>query len=159
MKRIAMLLLNFIFCLTCLTACAAESDDSFILTLQIGNPNMTINGIEKPIDENGTAPILSEEGRTLLPVRAVVEEMGGAMAWDSETQTVLLGYKENVIVLEIDNHTAYLNESSHELDVAPVIINDRTMLPIRFIAEGLEFDVEWDGDTQTVTITPKNEEV
>lgn len=57
------------------------------------------------------------------------------------------------IVLTIDSTSAALNGTAHTLDTTPVIINDRTMLPIRFIAEGFGFDVEWEQTTQTVTLS------
>ena len=157
MKKIISIILPLVFCTTFISACAAQQDD-LTITMQIGNPVMTVNGEEKAIDEQGTAPVIIDN-RTLLPVRAIVEEIGGGVAWDEETRTVLLGYKDDIIILEADNHTAYLNESKQELDVAPTVINDRTMLPIRFIANGFGFDVDWNEDTQTVTITLKNEGV
>ena len=150
MKKILSVILSVILSLAGITACAADGD--LTIKLQIGNPNMTVNGTEKPIDENGTAPVIIND-RTLLPVRAVVEEIGGDVEWDGETQTVVLAYGEDIVVLEIDNTTAYHNEEPSTLEAAPTIINDRTMLPIRFIAESFKFDVEWDGETQTVTIT------
>ena len=55
----------------------------------------------------------------------------------------------------IDNNPAYLNSTATELDTAPAIINDRTMLPIRFIAESFGFDVGWDGPSKTITISNK----
>ena len=113
---------------------------------------MTVNGTEKPIDDNGTEPIIVDD-RTLLPVRAVIEEMGGAVLWDSETQTVLLAYGGDIITLAIDNSTAFLNDNAQTLDTAPTIINDRTMLPIRFIAESFHFNVDWRQDEQKVIIT------
>ena len=152
MKKIFMLLLSSILCLSCSAACAAENDDGFALSLQIGNPKMTVNGTEKNIDENGTAPVIINS-RTLLPVRAVVEEMGGAVTWEADTRTAALTYGDDEIRLTIDNTTAYLNGEPSTLEAAPTIINDRTMLPIRFIAESFKFDVEWDGETQTVTVT------
>ena len=157
MKKIISIILTLVFCTTFISACAAQQDD-LTITMQIGNPVMTVNGEEKAIDEQGTAPVIIDN-RTLLPVRAIVEEIGGGVAWDEETRTVLLGYKDDIIILEADNHTAYLNESKQELDVAPTVINDRTMLPIRFIANGFGFDVDWNEDTQTVTITLKDEGV
>ena len=129
-----------------------SKSEETVITMQIGNPIMTINGTEKSIDENGTAPIIVND-RTLLPVRAVVEEIGGAVGWDGDTQTVTLNYKEDEIQLVIDNTTAYLNNTAQTLDVAPMIINDRTMLPIRFIAESFAFDVNWNDTEQRVTIT------
>ena len=150
MKRALAILLIMIFCMVGLSACASESDLSIIL--QINNPIMTVNGVEKNIDEQGTTPIIVS-GRTLLPVRAVVEEMGGTVGWNGDTQEVTLSYKEDTIRLTIDSATAYLNEKAETLDTAPIIISGRTMLPIRFIAEGFGFSVGWDGDSQTVSIT------
>ena len=149
-KKILAIALTLIFCITGITACAANND--LTIKLQINNPVMTVNGEEKTIDEQGTAPVIIND-RTLLPVRAVVEEIGGKVAWDSETQTVILACEKDIVVLGIDNTNAYHNEESHTLDAAPTIINDRTLLPIRFIAESFKFDVAWDGETQTVTIT------
>ena len=126
------------------------------IVLEINNSVMTVNGTEKPIDAEATAPVIVN-GRTLLPVRAVVEEMGGKVAWNADTQTVTLNYGEDEIRLVIDSTTAYLNNTAETLDVAPIIINGRTMLPIRFIAEKFKFAVDWNGDTQRVTIT-KNQE-
>ena len=149
-KKILAIAFTLIFCLIGITACAANSE--LTIKLQINNPVMTVNGDEKPIDEQGTAPIIIND-RTLLPVRAVVEEIGGKVEWDDETQTVILACGKDIVVLGIDNTNAYHNEESHTLDVAPTTINDRTMLPIRFIAESFKFDVAWDDETLTVTIT------
>ena len=135
---------------------AAETDaaeDAMSIVLQINNPMMTVNGAEKEIDPGrGTVPVIVN-GRTLMPVRAVVEEMGGTVAWDEATQTATLTYGEDEIRLTLGSTTAYLNNEAQTLDVAPVSINDRTMLPIRFISESFRFDVEWDQAQQSVTIT------
>ncbi len=136
------------------TETALAAGEGEIITLQIGNPVMTVNGEQREIDPGrGTAPVLVNDARTLLPVRAIVEAVGGAVAWDENTNTATLTYGSDVIDLTIDSATAYLNGAAQTLDVAPTTINDRTMLPIRFIAESFKFSVGWDGDTQTVTIT------
>lgn len=131
---------------------ALENAESITITMQIGNPTMTINGAEKGIDEDGTVPVIVND-RTLLPIRAVVEEIGGTVAWNDETREVTLTYEQDTIVLTIDSTTAYLNGEPAMLDTAPAIINDRTMLPIRFIAESFKFNVGWTQETETVTIT------
>ena len=100
------------------------------LILQINNKTMTANGIEKEIDSE---PIIINN-RTLLPIRAVMEEIGGTVNWDNETQEITLTYQGDIIRLVIDSTTAYLNDTAITIDTAPVIINGRTMLPIRFIA-------------------------
>lgn len=155
MKKLISILLIFVFVMSFMTGCSAaepEKSSQFVLTMQIGNPVMTVNGEEKPIDEEGTAPVIISD-RTLLPVRAVVEEMGGTVAWDGDTQTVTLNYGSDEIELVIDSLAATLNGAVQTLDTAPTIINDRTMLPIRFIAESFKFSVDWAEDSQTVTIT------
>ncbi len=63
----------------------------------------------------------------------------------------------NTIVLTIDEHNALVYGTTKTNDVAPKVVNDRTMLPARFIAENLGATVEWDGEKQLVTITGKNE--
>ena len=152
-KATAVLLSLFmIFSLT-LTACAAEETTEINaapeIVLTIGSSQMNVNGVQKPIDEQGTVPVIIN-GRTLLPVRAAVEEMGGTVEWNDAAQEVKLKYGSDEIRLTIDSQTAYLNNNAQSLDTAPVLMNDRTMLPIRFIAEGFNFKVLWDAAAQTV---------
>ena len=119
--------------------------------MTIGNPIMTVNGKEQNIDDDNTVPVIKDE-RTLLPIRAFVEGIGGQVQWDENTRTSTLTYNDTEIKLTIDSNTAYLNGAEKALDVAPTIINDRTMLPIRFIAESFVYTVMWNQDSQTVTI-------
>lgn len=128
------------------------SSDGESIVLQIDNPYMKINGVEKEIDPGiGTRPVI-ENSRTLLPVRAVVEEMGGTVGWDNDTREVTLSKGDNVILLTIDSKTAYLNENAVELDCEPVIKAGRTFLPIRFIAESFGYIVGWNNDAREVSI-------
>lgn len=130
-----------------------EEDTQMIITMQIGDPDMTVNGEIQEIDPGmGTVPVIANE-RTLLPVRAIVEAVGGEVEWNESTRTASLSYNEDTILLTIDSTTAYLNGEAYTLDTTSVIINDRTMLPIRFIAESFGFNVSWEQATQTVTIS------
>ena len=76
---------------SCASAYAANGDKT--ITLTIGDPNMTVDGVEKSIDNEGTVPII-ENDRTMLPLRAVLEELGATVEWDGETRTVTIK-KEN----------------------------------------------------------------
>ena len=135
------------------TGCSYAAED-FTLQMQIDNPIMTVNGSEQEIDLGmGTTPVIGENDRTLVPIRAIIEAMGGTVGWTQETRTATLNYGEDEIQLVIGSETAYLNGEENTLDSAPVIINERTMLPIRFIAESFKFDVDWTQETQTITIT------
>lgn len=96
--------------------------------MRIGDPVMTVNGADAEIDPGrGTAPVIRDD-RTLIPVRAVVEAMGGTAEWDAGTESVVLGYEGNTVTLTIGSTTAYYNDEARQLDTAPVIVNDRTLL-------------------------------
>ncbi len=143
---------SIILCCLLFVAPATAADTDVIVSLQINNPVMEVNGAETEIDAGrGTMPIITD-GRTLVPIRAIIEAFGGVVDWEDSTQTVLLTMQEDTVSLVIDSNTAYLNNTSHTLDVAPAIINERTMLPIRFVAESFNLGVAWDADSQTVSI-------
>lgn len=126
------------------------------ITLQIGNSKMTVNGASKSIDEQGTVPVIRND-RTLLPVRAVFEAMGGTVGWDSSSRVVTLTKDGKTLYLGIDNTLSWdSNGKYYTLDSAPIILNNRTMLPIRFVVEYFGGSVSWNATTKTVTITYDN---
>jgi len=147
MKKIISFLLTVSMLITALSACAADMNNTTIL-LQIGSTQMQVNGQTQELDSE---PVIVND-RTLVPIRAIIEAMGGTVLWEQDTQTATLNYGDDEIKLIIDNETAYLNDAPNVLDTAPIVINDRTMLPIRFIAESFDFDVEWDNEIQEITI-------
>lgn len=156
MKKTALIILSFLLLIINMVAVFGNTSDS--LVMEINNPVMSVNGTDKEIDPGkGTTPIIVN-GRTLLPVRAVMEELGGKAQWNGDKQEVKLYYGENIISLTINSQIAYFNDEEKTLDTAPAIINGRTMLPIRFIAECFGFKVDWNNERQTVTITKVVEE-
>lgn len=87
-----------------------------------------------------------------MPVRAIIENLDGTVEWNANTRTAVLTMNGNKIQLDIGNETAYLNGEEKILDTAPIIVNDRTMFPIRFIAESFGLNVNWNEQDKTVTI-------
>ena len=153
-KKTFLTLLFILICssFSCLSGTAADNVGDVVVSLQINDPIMEVNGVAIEIDAGrGTKPIVID-GRTLVPIRAIVEAFDGVVGWDGTTQTVELTMEDDVITLVVNSKIAYLNNEAHTLDVAPALIHGRTMLPIRFIAEGFNLGVAWEGDTQTVTI-------
>ena len=125
-----------------------------VLVLHIGKSTFTINGTSKTLD----SPPVIKNGRTLVPIRAIIEALAGTVGWDATTKkaTVTLGKK--TIALWIGKSAATVNGVSTLIDstnakVVPEIINSRTMLPLRFVTENLGATVGWDQNTQTITIT------
>lgn len=149
------LLVIYAFICSIFTASYVSADaytSDVVVNLQINNPLMEVNGVSTEIDAGrGTSPVISG-GRTLVPIRAIIESFNGVVEWDGNTQTVSLSVNDDVIKLIINSHTAYLNGVVQTLDVPPAIINERTMLPIRFIAEGFNLGVAWDDSTKTVSV-------
>jgi len=132
-------------------------ESEIIIILQINNPYMTVNGVKKEIDPGrGTVPVIIK-GRTLVPIRAIIEELGGTVDWDGVERKVTIKFKNKTIELWIDKKTAKVDGTSKELDVPPMILNGRTMLPLRFVTEELGCTVDWEDKTKTVTITYKQE--
>ncbi len=155
MKKVKRLLAIFITLSIFLPGCVYTQniyESDIVVSMQINNPIMRINGQETEIDKGrNTTPIISNS-RTLVPIRAIIEAFGGSVDWNGVTQTVTLKVDDDTIKLSIDSTNAYLNNKRSSLDVAPKIINGRTMLPIRYIAEGFNLGVAWDNDTHTISI-------
>ena len=152
LKPFALILVILNLFYACISVNAAPYLPDVVVKLQISNPIMEVNGLETEIDEGrGTKPLITD-GRTLVPIRAIIEAFGGNAQWDEKTQAVTLSIKDDTAVLVINSNTAYLNNKAYTLDVSPTIINSRTMLPIRFVAESFNLGVAWEADSQTVTI-------
>ena len=128
------------------------------IILEIGKPTMFVNSTLIEIDPGrSTVPII-KNGRTLLPIRAVIEALGGYVSWDGKEQKVLIALNTAKIELWIGKNTAKVNGIEKLIDpdnpnIVPEIVNSRTMLPIRFIAENLGATVEWDPVKKIVKIT------
>ena len=132
----------------------AEATTYYELRLNIDKMEYYFNN---QIQEMDTAPII-KDGRTLLPIRYVAENIGASIAWDAKQQkaTVILG--ETKIELWVGQNQArvngaykYIDEANH--NVMPIIVAPgRTMLPLRFIAEALGCNVHWDPVSKMVTI-------
>ena len=123
------------------------------IVLEVGSKYMIVNGREEEIDPGKGTRVIINNGRTFLPIRAVIEAMGGEVEWDQSDKKVSIYLNDNKINLWIGDKTARVNGSYIESDVAPYISDSgRTMLPLRFIVENLDCEVDWDGITKTVTI-------
>jgi hypothetical protein len=129
-----------------------------VLTLTIGNPYLLVNLVPQEIDPGrGTTPIIKND-RTLVPIRAIVEALGGTVNWDGTERKVTISLGSTTIELWIGKNTARVNGTNTPIDstnskVVPEIINGRTMLPLRFVTENLGCQLQWDPNTKTITIT------
>jgi len=122
-----------------------------IISLQIGSPRMTVNGTVKAIDAQGTKPLITN-GTTMVPIRAIVESLGGTVGWNAAARRVDIRLGSRSVTMWVGKMTATVNGSSKTMSIAPAIIGGRTMIPLRFVAENLGGLVGWDQPTKCVTV-------
>ena len=108
-------------------------------------------------DSNGAkvdAQIINS--RTMVPLRKIFEVLNCTVDWDGDTRTVTATKEDTTLILQIDNKVARKivnnKETKITLDTAPIIYNNRTLVPLRFIAESLEKQVGWDAASYTAII-------
>ncbi len=118
--------------------------------------NLVIDGKDIVTDVN---PVIVND-RTLVPVRVISESLGAKVDWNDKLKEVTLSFKDSnlVVKMKIGSRNYSVNGNMKSMDVAPQIINERTMVPIRFISETLGFKVDWDDFTKRVFIYSENDE-
>ena len=118
---------------------------------KIGSNVYTVNGVAKIMD---VAPYI-KNSRTYVPVRYLAYALGvteSNVVWDAATNKVTITKGDKVVELTVGSTTITVNGEAQTMDVAPEITNSRTMLPARFVAEGLGATVGWDAASNTVYV-------
>jgi len=118
-----------------------------------GGISVLIN--EKPLIFDVQPQLIN--GRTMVPMRKIFEALGAVVTWDDATQTVSAKKDDIIINMTIDSKVMFKNGTPKTLDVPPTLINSRTLVPVRAIAESLNCDVQWIDATQTVKITTNSD--
>ena len=103
--------------------------------------DLFVNG--QPLTDLPMEPVLLNS-RTYVPVREVFESMGAVVDWNSDRQQVYIGYGDTLIMLQIGSTTMQVGSQSFTIEVPPLLINNKTMVPVRFAAEALSFIVTTD---------------
>jgi len=141
MKYLKFVLL--IICLTFSLPCYASG-----LSVRIDNSNI---GFDIP-------PIMHND-RVLVPMRKIFEELDCTVEWLGKTQTVVATKNNTIIALQVGKNKIISTDIEtgitevKEIDIAPVIYENITMVPARVISEALGYAVEWSGEEQTVHIS------
>lgn len=113
----------------------------------IGDEYYKVDGDIRYFDSN---PYI-KDGRTYVPVRFITEALGASVEWLNETQEVVIRSEECILKLQINNTQFTVNNKEiYWNDVAPELVNNRTMLPIRLIAEYLNCKIFWDDGIITI---------
>lgn len=107
-----------------------------------------------PVDFDQEPIIVND--RTMVPVRAIFEAMGAAVAWNGNTKTVTSILGDTTVIMVVGNTVMTVNDVPKSLDVPAQIVGDRTLVPVRAVSESFGADVTWIPETRTVQITSKD---
>ncbi len=131
---------------------------SIIITLSVMLSCITVSASNITVTLNGSAlsfdvppQIISD--RTFVPMRKIFEALGATVSWDDATKTVTGRKNGTVVNLSIGSDVLIKNGVPKKLDVAPTIVDSRTLVPVRAIAESFDCEVSWIAETSTVKIT------
>lgn len=147
-----------------LALCAALLSAGAVVSAESKN-DISVEVDKRIVFFDDQKPVI-EDSRTLVPLRGVLEAMGASVEWDGETRRVTVNAYDNRtrLILYIDDtnirkltfpSVTEVESEDVTSDVAPKILNDRTMIPLRVISENLEAEVDWNADAQKVTIKSK----
>ena len=124
--------------------------DSKIIKLTIGKLEAGVNG--EPYALDGAPFINADAGRTLVPVRFISEAMGAEVDWDPEARQATIKDEGKQIILTIGSKDVLVNDEKQTIDCAAIIYLNRTYVPLRFVSEALEAQVDYNGETREITI-------
>ena len=118
-----------------------ERDDPTVIRVYVDGNRLAVD-----------QPPILQDGRTLVPMRAIYEALGADVEWDNYTRTVTGVIGDVTVVVQIGNNIMTINGYEVELDVAPLLIGGRTLVPTRAVSEAFGATVSWDSATRTVTV-------
>lgn len=132
-------------------AFAADAKATGAITLTIGSPTMSVNGTSTTIDAEGSRATLYK-GYTMLPLRSVVENMGGTVSWNAANQQITMKYNGSTVSMTLGSKTAYANGVAKSMSVAPFTDNGRTYVWLRSLESFPGVTVGWRADTRQATV-------
>lgn len=131
------------------------ADDPFVLSADEAGPQVTVSLNQHPIDgfDPLVAPLVARtSGRTLVPLRRVAEAFGAAVGWDGATRTATATFNGRTVQIPLGGRQASVDGQTVRLDQPAVIWHDRTVVPLRFLAEAFGASVSWDAAAQRVEV-------
>lgn len=132
-------------------AFAADAKATGAITLTIGSSTMSVNGTSTTIDAEGSRATLYK-GYTMLPLRSVVENMGGTVSWNAANQQITMKYNGSTVSMTLQSKTAYANGVAKSMSVAPFTDNGRTYVWLRSLEFFPGVTVDWRADTRQATV-------
>ena len=123
-------------------------------TVTFANENITVKLNGEALEFDVQPQLIG--GRTMVPLRKIFESLGAVVTWDESTSTVTAYNEFYIVKATIGSNTMFVNGEEKWIDVPPMEVNSRTLVPARFVAEAFNCAVQWDTNTQTVYIVSGN---
>ncbi|MDR2166551.1 MAG: N-acetylmuramoyl-L-alanine amidase family protein [Clostridiales bacterium] len=117
-----------------------------------GGRLVSLNIDGRPMPVMDVSPVIVQN-RTFVPVRHVFEYVGAIVDFHAEQSRIMIVHGDNLIVMHIGQYDFLSDGRTFLMDVAPQIINDRTMVPLSFVAAAMGFEVGWDNENSIVHLT------
>lgn len=134
-----------------LAAFSASAAANGAIVLTIGSPTMSVNGTAKTIDAEGSRASLYQ-GSTMLPLRSVIESMGGTISWNAAAKQIVMKYNGATVTMTLGSKVAYVNGTEKRMAVAPFTDNGRTYVWLRALEYFPGVTVNWRADTRQATV-------
>lgn len=130
----------------------------FSIIFSLNALSIYANNDDISVEINGTHLEMSQspkiiENSTLVPLRDISDALDIAIDWNEDAKTISVYGQDTTYLLEIDNRTVLSENGTSTLNTAPRIIENKTFVPLRFIAESMGADVVWNDTSKTVSIT------
>lgn len=125
--------------------------------LVVSASNETISVLVDTVKVNFDVEPQIIDGRTMVPVRAIFDSLGAVVKWDGNNQMVTAKKGNTTIELQIGNSVMKKNNQTIVLDVPPQVIDGRTLIPARAVAESFSCLVDYVPETRTVVVTPSSD--
>ncbi|HAG04391.1 MAG TPA: hypothetical protein DCG28_03020 [Lachnospiraceae bacterium] len=119
--------------------------------------SVEVNGKNVDFAEYDNVKPYIENDYTLVPIRAIAENLGLNVGWDEDKKAVSLSNEGTDISIEIDSYNAIVNGESVSLDIPARITDSRTFVPLRFVSESTGANVKWDSETKLISINTNEE--
>ena len=151
LKRVFSVLVVTVLSLLAMILPATAADYSYLKTVEItiGMKSGLVNGLPSTMDQ----PAFIKNGRSLIPFRFLGEALGAEVSWQNASKAAVLKIRGTEVMVIIGSNSAYINGKRVILDVPAELKGGRTFIPMRFVSEALGADVEFDGDTKTVSVS------
>lgn len=123
-----------------------------VIRIPINSEVFTVN--DQEISNPDYPPAFVDENSvTLVPLRLISDIIAAKVEWVPETKEIVISDDKKVIRLQINNKKAIVNNVEYTLTSPPVVKNERSYVPVKFVAENLEFKADWIPETKTLVLT------